>query len=157
MINRTCIYIFFFLQLTAVLFLSSCKKDDSTVNPPINDIPSIQLKSLTPDTVHNLKDSLLFAITYLDGDGDLGDYDPDTLSLWITDNRFPLTEKFHIIPLTPLGTTIAITGELDVVLDHIPLQDPNAISETATFTVKIKDRAGHWSNSVTSGNIVVLP
>lgn len=144
------------LQIALTLFLFSCKKDDSSPNPAISIVPEIELRSVSPGTVHNLTDSLLFVISYVDGDGDLGDYDPDTLSLWITDNRFPLTEKFHIIPLAPQGTSIVISGELKVILDHIILKDQSAVSETATFTVKLKDRAGNWSNSVTSAPVTVL-
>jgi len=140
------------------ILISSCKKDGSTTpNPQISPIPSIELKSVSPGTIHQLSDSLVFEINYTDGDGDLGDYDADTLSLWITDNRFPLTEKFHIPPLAPQGSTISITGTLNVTLDHIILKDQSASSESATFTVKVKDRAGNWSNEVTSIAITILP
>lgn len=141
-----------------LLSLASCQKDSSTEpNPPISKIPTIELKSVSPGTIHQLADSLLFEINYTDGDGDLGDYDADTLSLWIIDNRFPLTEKFHVSPLAPQGATIAITGILNVTLEHIILKDQNASSESATFTIKLKDRAGNWSNEVTSGPITILP
>lgn len=143
--------------LLLLCFLVSCKKDDGSINPSVSVVPEIALLSVSPDTVHNLVDSLLFTVSYIDGDGDLGEYDADSLSLWITDNRFPLTEKFHIIPLAPQGATIAISGELKVVLEHIILKDQSATAETATFTIQLKDRAGHWSNSVTSKNITVMP
>lgn len=136
----------------------SCKKDSSNdPNPAISPIPAIELKSVSPNTIHQLSDSLVFEINYTDGDGDLGDYDADTLSLWITDNRFPLTEKFHIPPLAPQGTTISVTGTLNVTLDHIILKDQSASSEIATFTIKLKDRTGNWSNEVTSADITILP
>jgi hypothetical protein len=143
------------ITISVIQFFFSCKKD-SSANPAISNVPAIQLKSLTPDTVHNLKDSLLFVIKYTDGDGDIGDENADTLSLWITDNRFPLTEKFHIIPLAPQGTSIPITGDLNVVLDHIILKDESSLSESATFSVKLKDRAGNWSNTVTSAGVIIL-
>ncbi|MBK9733386.1 MAG: hypothetical protein IPO83_19200 [Chitinophagaceae bacterium] len=142
--------------LLMLLFLFSCKKDDSPANPTISKIPEITLLSVSPTAVHNLSDSLLFIVGYVDGDGDLGDYEADSLSLWITDNRFPLTEKFHIIPLAPQGTSLVITGELKVLLEHIMLKDQSSVSETATFTVQLKDRAGHWSNTVTSETITIL-
>lgn len=144
------------LMMWLLILLFSCKKDDSSGNPAISNVPEIALKSVAPATIHNLTDSLLFVISYIDGDGDLGDYDADTLSLWITDERFPLTEKFHIIPLAPQGTSITISGELKVILDHIILKDQSAQSETASFTIKLKDRAGNWSNTVTAGPISVV-
>ena len=145
-------------SLIVCTLISSCSKDGSTnPNAPISPIPSIELKSVSPQSIHQLSDSLVFEIQYTDGDGDLGDYDADTLSLWITDNRFPLTEKFHIPPLAPQGSAIAITGTLNVTLDHIILKDQTASFESATFTVKLKDRAGNWSNEVTSDSITILP
>ncbi len=141
--------------LTLILF-SSCKKDDTQPNEPISVIPAIELTSVSPNSIHQFTDSLVFEIHYTDGDGDLGDYDADTLSLWITDNRFPLTEKFHIPPLTPQGSSLTTSGTLLVVLDHIILKDQNATSESATFTVKLKDRAGNWSNEVTSAPVNIL-
>ncbi|MBX7109230.1 MAG: hypothetical protein K1X61_11330 [Chitinophagales bacterium] len=143
------------LLLAMLCFLHSCKKDDSA-NPPVSIVPEIALFSVAPSVVHNLQDSLLFVVSYIDGDGDLGDYAADSLSLWITDNRFPLTEKFHIIPLAPQGSSLVIAGELKVILEHIILKDQTATSEEATFTVQLKDRAGHWSNSVTSPVIMIV-
>lgn len=155
-INRKHTLYLLLWQCLLILLLVSCRKDDSPANPPISDIPEIALKSVSPATVQNLTDSLLFVISYIDGNGDLGDYEPDTLSLWITDERFPLTEKFHIIPLAPQGASIVISGELKVILDHIILKDQSAISETANFTIKLKDRAGNWSNSITAGLVTVV-
>jgi hypothetical protein len=146
-----------FLLLLLMLFLFSCGKKNDGMNPPISAVPEIELLHLSSQTIHALQDSIVFAIKYTDGDGDLGDYDADTLSLWITDNRFPLTEKFHIIPLAPAGTNIVITGELDVTMDHVILKDQTAASETATFTIKLKDRARNWSNEVTSSTVTILP
>jgi hypothetical protein len=150
--------IFILLLLAPSLLLFSCKKEESgTPNPPISEIPFIELKSVSPQLIHQLDDSLVFTIRYTDGNGDLGDYSADTLSLLITDNRFPLTEKFHIPPLAPQGTSITITGDLLVTLDHIILADHLSAEERATFTIQLKDRAGNWSNEVTSDEITVLP
>src|SRR5262245_18648721 len=80
----------FIFGVILLFFAVSCKQDDEVPDPSISAVPFIELKSVAPDTVHHLQDSLLFIVGYTDGDGDLGDYDPDTLSLWVTDNRFPL-------------------------------------------------------------------
>ena len=140
--------------MTGCLLFSSCQKDDGP--NPISILPEIELKSVSPSSIQQF-DSLVFTIHYTDGDGDLGDYDADTLSLWITDNRFPLTEKFHIPPLAPQGAVITITGDLIVTLDHVILEDQASSSETATFTIKLKDRSGNWSNEVTSPSVTITP
>lgn len=57
------------------------------------------------------------------------------------------------------GHTVAeikITGELNIVLNYTILIDENNNSETTTFKIRIKDRAGNWSNEVETGVITVL-
>lgn len=137
---------------------SSCKKEPlgNDPLPPISDTPSISLKSVVPATVRQLVDPVEFTIFYLDGDGDLGFYEADSNSIFITDNRFPLTEAFQLQPLAPAGSDIAIQGELVVTLDDVILADTNNTSEQATFTIVMRDRAGHWSNSITSGVVTVV-
>ena len=39
-------------------------------------------------------------------------------------------------------------GELRVVLQNVILLDPDSESETTTFTLRLQDRAGNWSNEV---------
>jgi hypothetical protein len=137
----------------------SCTKNDinSQPLPKISIVPAITLKSVVPTTVHQLTDSIVFTIHYVDGDGDLGYANADSNSVVVTDNRFPLNFYYHLQPLAPLNTTEAISGDLPIVMPNTILQNPNDQQETATFSIKIKDRAGHWSNTVTTGNITILP
>jgi len=77
--------------------------------------------------------------------------------VYITDERFPLTEGFHLPPLAPDGAGVAITGVLTVVLPRTILQDPGAASEQVVFSIRLRDRAGNWSNTVQSESLTVLP
>jgi hypothetical protein len=137
---------------------SSCKKEPlgNDPLPPVSDTPSISLKTVIPTTVKQLDDPIEFTIMYTDGNGDLGFYEADSHSVYVTDNRFPLTATFQLQPLAPMGTDISIQGELVVTLDDIILEDTSSTSEHATFTIKLRDRAGNWSNSVTSGIVTVV-
>jgi len=144
--------------LVCIFHWNGCRKDSpSPLIPAISIIPQIQLMAVVPDSIHQLSDSLVFYLRYTDGDGDLGDYSADSSSLYVTDNRFPLTMEYHIAPLAPSGTAVAITGVLPVVLKHIILKNGAAAAEAATFTLQLKDRAGHRSNRATTGVITILP
>ncbi|MCH8904156.1 MAG: hypothetical protein IIA45_09610 [Bacteroidetes bacterium] len=153
--NHSFIYIVLFAAF--LLAATSCKRNEpvsNDPNPPVSDTPMITLDKVAPTTVVQFQDSIVFTISYLDGDGDLGFDNADSLSLYLTDNRVGLTEKYHIPPLAPLGTNIVISGELLVVLDHTALLDTLG-NETTTYTIKIKDRAGNWSNEVESQTVTI--
>ena len=146
------------LLFILLLIFSSCKKDKS--NDPIpkaSTTPVIELVSVTPTTVHALQDSIVFTISYTDGDGDLGFSDADSMSVFITDKRFPLTIAFHLQPLSQLNTTISIKGNLPVVLNNTILQNNSSTSESAVFEIQIRDRANHYSTILTTPPITVLP
>lgn len=145
------------LTTLLLMALAACTVEDPLPQEPVSPIPHIELISLQPDSVRQLTDTLWFTIAYTDGDGDLGDYHGDTLSLRITDLRFPLVIGYHIPPLAPAGTSLAITGELRVALSGIILYQPQAASEQATFSIRLKDRAGQWSNEVFTPAVTVLP
>ncbi len=148
-----CLFSFFW-----VVFFS-CKKDSQPVaNPLLSDIPAIQLISTTPTTVHQFVDSIKFVIQFTDGNGDVGDYNADSLSLVVVDNRnSSLVNRFHIPPVAPQGSTIAVQGQFSVVLKSIILLNAASTSETTTFSIKLKDRAGNWSNTVVSPTVTILP
>jgi len=45
---------------------------------------------------------------------------------------------------------------LNVVLKHTILLNENNPDEQATFTLRLNDRTGNWSNTVETGNITML-
>lgn len=130
------------------------KKEDPVPNDPISTIPEIELVSVTPGTITEF-DDLVFTLMYTDGDGDIGTSDADEKVLEIVDNRFPVTHEFHVQPLAPSGSTITIQGNLAITLENVILKDQANSSETATFTIRLKDQAGNWSNSVTSSSVTI--
>ena len=145
------------ILLPFLIWMGACKKDKTITepNPPVSDTPHIAILSISPGTIKQLDEELKFTISYLDGNGDIGFEEADSFGLYLTDQRFPLTEKFHVQPLAPMGSDIAIQGKLIVTLKNVILKDQNAASEQAIFSIKIKDRAGNWSNEVTSAPVTV--
>ena len=144
--------------LIILISFISCNKKEAEGEIPqgsISNIPSISLIDVSPKTVQEYKDSIVFVIQYLDGDGDLGTENADTKSLFLTDNRASLTESYHLPPLAIIGTEMAIQGNLNVVLDRTALLNSTGNSETTTYSIYIVDRAGNSSNTVTTETITI--
>jgi hypothetical protein len=135
----------------ALLAFEACKKEEVIVS----DVPEVSVVSVSPGTVKELTDSLVFVLHYKDGDGDLGENNPDALNLFVQDNRIGETEAFRIPQLAPTGADISIEGDLQVVLPNTGITDGSS-SQTATFTLWVRDRAGHESNKVASPAVTVV-
>jgi hypothetical protein len=148
------------LLLLVISTLWSCTKTEKAAEPakpdPVSIVPAISLASVSPTTVRQFKDSIIFMVNYTDGDGDLGNADADSSSLFLTDARGNLTEGYYIQPLAPQGSNIAIKGTLKVRLDHTALLSTGTTTETTTYSIQMKDRAGHWSNKVSTGTMTIV-
>ncbi len=146
--------IFPWLAGLVLLLFSACKKEPFSV--PLDEVPYIEVRAAQPSVVRALTDSLVLDLYYTDADGDLGFAEADSAVVYVTDARFPLTESFHVPPMAPVGTPVAITGVWQVVLDRMILADPAAASESVALSVRIRDRAGHWSNVALAPAITVV-
>jgi hypothetical protein len=152
------------IGLFLLIGITACTKENVTVNnnnepnPAISVVPEISLEDLSATEVMAYEDSLSFLIKYTDGDGDLGDVDADIMSIEVADTRDVdnFIFKYHLSPRAPLDAEITITGTLEIVLQNIILLDTNNEQETTTFKLKIKDRAGNWSNEVETEVITVF-
>lgn len=146
-----------FLALAIIAMFVSCKDDEPIINEPISDIPSLEILSVSPQTVTEYEDSIVFTLFYQDGNGDLGHANPDSASLFLVDTRILTTESFFVPLLAPENADITIQGELLLTLDRTILIDPLSESETVYFQIYMKDRAGNISNIALSPAITVLP
>lgn len=147
-----------FYLLSFAILLCGCKKyKDGDPTPKMSDTPAISLHSVSHSTIHQYSDTIQFVIKYEDGNGDLGHPHADSTTLVVTDLRFPITMHFHVPPLTPAGSDLSITGLLPVTVSGIILKDQSSVSETAAFAIRLRDRSGFWSNTVTTQGIIILP
>lgn len=155
--------IFKIIGLVFLVGVFSCTKESTTINdnndpnPEVSVVPEISLESVSATTVAAHTDSLAFLIKYTDGDGDLGDADADIMSIELVDTRDVdnLIFLYHLSPRAPLDAEITITGTLEIVLQNTILLDDTNPQETTTFTIRLKDRAGNWSNEVESEVITI--
>jgi hypothetical protein len=137
------------LVIALSLTIVGCKKEEK-----YSEIPEIEFVSLTPSSTTEFSQNIVLKLTYKDGDGDIGNEDPDVYSLYVKDARLPRADEYHIQPLTPPDQALQIEGELTVRLSGIFVLG-NDSTETTKFTVKLKDRAGNWSNEVVTSSIRV--
>ncbi|CAN5596970.1 hypothetical protein BH11BAC2_BH11BAC2_05220 [soil metagenome] len=139
------------LIIFCTLFFGACKKDATDHNP----VPKITFVSATPSTVQEFTDSLVLKIYYVDGDGDLGENNPDVKNMFVTDNRIGITYQYRIQQLAPDNSSIPIQGNLNTVLNNVSITDGSS-AQNATFSIYVVDRAGNKSNTVTSGNVTIV-
>ncbi len=131
------------------VFFSGCKK---TSTLPVE--PSIELVSIGPTNVQQFRDVVTLKFKYKDGDGDVGEVDPDVPSLRVKDSRLSAPDLYHIPPLTPDQQTLMIQGEIDIPLNGLFLIG-NGSQEVLTYSIVLVDRAGHYSNELVSPQITV--
>lgn len=111
------------------------------------------------------EDTTQVTIMFTDGDGDLGSN--DSLNVFFTDLRDNFEAYQYKIPFIPEeGAANGISGEIYIDLltsccyfpDNTAPCEPSETfpTDTVTFEVYIKDRAGHESNHITLPPITLL-
>jgi len=133
----------------------ACKKKDNLI---ISDLPSIELLSVNKTEIKEFTDSLVFTVSYRDGDGNLGTESPDSTVIELIDNRDPqnLVFGYHLSPRSPNGTSLIVQGQLQLVLKNIIILNSANTTESTVFSIRIKDRAQNWSNRVETGEISII-
>ncbi len=138
------------LFILLFLFVTSCKKDEKTYS----DTPVITFVSASATSVKEYSEPVTLIIEYLDGNGDLGENNPDKHNLFVVDNRINVTYKYRIPQLSPTGNDIAIRGKLNVKLNNLAITD-NSMQQSVVFSIYVMDRSGNISNTVMSTPVVV--
>lgn len=137
------------LLVLPVLF--SCEDE-----PPLSTKPELRLIAVDPEQVVEYTDTLTITIQYEDGNGDLGFWEADSMSLQVHDSRLANPDWYYIPPLAPPGEEISISGTLDVRVGGLFLLG-NGGAENTTFTLRMKDREGNWSNDLITPTVTILP
>ena len=140
------------LLFCTLLVMATCKKEEP--GPADNGIPYIELQEVSPVNVKEFRDSIIFRFFYADSDGNLGHENADSFSLQLHDSRLNNPDWFYVPPLAPIGETLNIQGILKIVLASTFLLG-NGASDTITYNLRLKDRAGNWSNTITTPPITI--
>ncbi|MCX8081402.1 MAG: hypothetical protein N3F09_09210 [Bacteroidia bacterium] len=134
-------------------FFLSCKKKKSA--PPPDPVPVIELVSITPTSVIQFKDSIIIVIKYKDNNGDLGEYSPEDHPLHVKDARLTQPDTYHVKPLAPPSDKdIPIEGNLSIRINNLFLLG-SGNSEVTHFKIKLRDRAGNWSNEINTPQVII--
>jgi hypothetical protein len=145
--------VFVFLLLTALISSSCTREDEAPVFPSA---PSIRLIQVQPKQAVAYKDSISFQIEYEDGDGDLGENTAGSENLFLKDTRTGASYTFRIRRLVPENSTVPVKGTLSFVLPFSILTDESSASQQVVFEIKVKDRAGNESNSISTEAITIM-
>ena len=137
------------LYILILIVLFSCKKEEE-----VSEVPAIVFESISPNTAQEYTDDIIITISYTDGDGDLGENNPDINNLFVEDNRNGIEYKFRIPQLAPNNNSIAIEGNFNITINGSGITDSTA-SQKVNYAIYVKDRAGNKSNTITTSSITI--
>jgi hypothetical protein len=137
------------IYLSAIVLLFSCEKEQV-----ISDTPIIEFKSISPATVQEYSDDIIITIFYSDGDGDLGENNPDIHNLFVEDNRNGIVYQFRIPHLAPDNNSIAIEGDFNITINGSGITDESS-SQQVNYAIYVTDRAGNKSNTIITSSITI--
>lgn len=135
------------------LFVFSCEKTNT--DPVFSTTPAIKITEISQDTLIQFVDKLVLKIEYEDGDGDLGNANPDVNSIFVKDSRLEKADEYYLPPLAPDSAFVSITGTFNLELSTTFLFG-NGTEENAVFEVFVVDRAGNQSETVETTPILII-
>jgi hypothetical protein len=140
------------VQCLLMIILFSCNKEDEAESTA----PLLTFESITPSTATELSDEVNITIKYYDSDGDLGENNESVKNLFVLDTRNNVEYSFRVQQLAPSNASISIEGSLSINLGTLVITNGSS-SESAIFTLYMKDRAGNKSNTISTSAITVVP
>jgi len=141
------------IGLISVLLGTSTSCSKSEIDE-ISVVPSIELISISNDTIIEFDETLIITISYEDGDGDLGFVETDKYALFVRDIRLEEFDAFYLGPIAPLNAVIPIKGKLDIEFPTLFIFGNEAM-ETTRFEIKMVDRNMNESNILVTEDIII--
>ncbi|MFK7755928.1 MAG: hypothetical protein AB8B53_03230 [Flavobacteriales bacterium] len=136
------------ITLFTALVFSQCKKEEPSP------FPEIEFVSISATEVEEFSNQVEVVIGYYDVNGDLGTLDADDLTLKVKDARLEGEDFYHVPPLTPELQELEIEGTFNLQLNPLFLLG-NGSMESTDFTIQLRDRAGNWSNQITTPLVII--
>ncbi|PSJ78015.1 hypothetical protein C7N43_06035 [Sphingobacteriales bacterium UPWRP_1] len=138
--------------LVLVAGLPGCGKEE--IN--FGFVPQITFVGLTPLEVQEYTGIVTITIAYEDGNGDIGEPDPDMPVVFVKDSRLQQPDGYHVQPVAPLGSgQVIVSGQLQVPIKNLFVLG-NTQQEQVRFEVYITDRAGNQSNTIETPAVTVF-
>jgi hypothetical protein len=126
-----------------------CKKE-----VPIDPVPFLKIEEVSPTTTIQFQENIDVLLTYQDQDGDLGFQNPDSFALEVLDSRLTIPDYYHVQPVAPPDQELSVRGTITLEINS-PFILGNGTQEVVSYAIRIKDRAGNWSNTVVTPDITV--
>lgn len=154
--------------LLALAVTACVKRPDYPIEPVI-EFMSMNKQTIAQGSPSAQSDTLAITVSFTDGDGDLGNGE-GVVDIFLTDSRDGFEETLQLPDIPTQGTGNGISGEITVRIFNKPFnicctfptgQEPCTAStvfpiDTFSYAIRIKDRAGNFSNSVQTSVITVL-
>lgn len=159
--------------LTGILIggFSSCSE------PPVYPIePRIEYIGLNQNSIEQSRDASIpldtieIRFSFTDGDGDLGS--TDSINIHLEDSRDGTLQLFKVNPIPQIGAGKGLNGEIKILLTNSPITRyfcctfPNTNltclaskqfpKDELFYKIRIRDRAGNWSNEIQTDKISIL-
>ena len=149
--------------------LSSCVKPPSYPVEPI-----LTFKSVSTDVAVSDSTQVVFTVSFTDGDGDIGPNTNGTdscnicglsggdstclkegrFNVFLINNYTKCIAQFTSANIEPRGRFDDISGEIDII-SQLSCR-PFLTSDTASYSIAIRDRAGHLSNFVQAAPVRLI-
>lgn len=122
--------------------------------------PRIEVMSISPGSVKNLRDSIIVQFRFEDGDGNIGvlpEDDPSTVNLILIDSRindFPTQDSskfiytYRIPNLTQDTRNPSIQGDVRIKIDFTTIFSVFSPTEQVRYQIKFYDRAGNLAKPI---------
>ena len=131
----------YLILLILLAFMSGCS-DES-----ISEVPNITFISIDPETLITAQEIVTIRISYIDGNGDLGENDANVKNLFVTDSRNEVRYTFRIPALAPEESNITITGELPIEIANV-MTEENSATFDVTFDIQGQEIAAKFKGVV---------
>lgn len=149
----------FWLIAIVALTIGSCSQAPQYPIEPVITYEGIN-KGRIAQYTNGPVDSLQIQFSFTDGDGDLSLIDSDSVDIFLRDSRLPQIPSFFRFPLIDReGTGNGISGTATVTIintnniccifeNRLCAEDPDYPTDTFTYSIQIRDRAGNFSNII---------
>lgn len=158
------------LAITLIL-TESCSRPPEFPNEPVIEYIGLSKNTIIQSRSSQLpQDTIEISFKFTDGDGNLGN--ADSVNILLTDSRDGFNHLFKIGEIAQLGAGRGIQGNIKLTLTNrsdtryfcctFPNTRLTCIPSTSFpkdslyYSIKIKDRAGNWSNTIKTENITIL-
>jgi hypothetical protein len=163
-------FVYLALPVVALMVVTCVKPPDYPDEPVITDV-MVNRNTISQASQNGPIDTLIITIAFTDGDGDLSD-DETEPNIELIDSRDSTVIPNRIPSINEQGTENGIRGEIKILIPNktggskgiccifpdrrICSVDPRYPTNTYHYSVRIKDRAGNWSNSMDTEDITIL-